>query len=106
MSEADFLVKLRDGATMIADAAQERLEKLGPKESSTDASPDLSMIAWKPVAGPRGPFEIAETEANKNAAFERLTAYLSGHAGKATISDYFVWQLTGSQNIGRKPKQR
>lgn len=30
MSEADFLVKVRDGATMIADACEERLEKVTP----------------------------------------------------------------------------
>jgi hypothetical protein len=104
MSEVDFLVKLRDGATMIADAAQERLEKLGPRGIVTDQIPDLNQVVWKPSTGPKGAFDLAEAKTNENcAAFKDLVSYLAAHAGKATIQGFFVWKFTDSSgSVGRK----
>lgn len=92
---------------MIADAAQERLEKLGPK-GQQDIPPDLSMVIWKDAIGERGPFQVAEAKANaNNPSFSRLMEYLNGHEGKATISGYFAWRFTDtSGSIGRKLKEK
>lgn len=106
--EADFLVRLRDGATMIADAAQERLEKLGPKGAREDVTPDLSSVIWKATTGAKGPFEIAEATSNaKNQAFEGLKSYLAAHSGRAQICGFFVWTFADtSGSVGRKIVQK
>lgn len=72
----------------------------------TNHMPDMTGIIWLPKIGARGSFELADGKANvNNAPFQRLTAYLKSHDGKATIDSYFVWLFTdGSGSIGRKQK--
>jgi hypothetical protein len=93
---------------MISDACEEQIEKMAPKGTKQDMPPDLSMIVWKSTTGPKGPFEIAESKANaNNASFARLTEYLNGHEGKATVSGFFLWKFTdSSKSIGRKVEQK
>ncbi len=59
MSEADFLVKFRDCAQMLADAIQERLEFLAftHTEATEVSSWDPSKIKWQPAQGTSGPYE-------------------------------------------------
>jgi hypothetical protein len=84
--------------------------RLHPQQTNRaeDLPPDLSSIVWKPTAGPRGPFEIAESKTNAQVqAFTRLIQYLNNHQGRATVSGYFVWKFGDtSGSIGRKLAQR
>jgi hypothetical protein len=108
MSDVDLLVKVRDACTLIADACQEKLEKMAPKGTQQDVPPDLAMVIWKPTTGPKGVFEIAESKTNaNNAAFDRLNSYLEAHNGKAQVSGYFLWKFGDSSgSIGRKLVQK
>jgi len=63
MSEVDFLVKVRDGAALILDACQERLEKLMPTPSEPVWSAE--KIVWRPSEGDKGPFEKCTDFQNK-----------------------------------------
>lgn len=107
MSEADFLVKVRDGATMIADACQERLEKLAPSgakgEKSSKTEVDLSRIPWQQADGNKGPYESANDPTNPT--FQELSRILTEHKGKMRIGPYFVWKFTDGTKIGRKRAQ-
>lgn len=84
-------------------------ETIAPREkraqrASEDVPADLMSMIWKPAAGPKGPFEIAESTANvNNASFSRLGEYLAKHEGRAIVTGYFVWKFAdASGSIGRK----
>jgi hypothetical protein len=68
MSEADFLVKVRDGATMIADACQERLEKLSPKEAGPTVAvkeQTFSTLKFEEQQGAKiGSYQVAYEKTN------------------------------------------
>lgn len=89
MSEVDFLVKLRDGATIIADACQERLEKLspiGPQESKENL--DFSSLTWEKKTGTKGEFEQTSDKANNNSElWQQLQTKMKEHKG--------FWQYRG-----------
>lgn len=110
-AKIEMLVKTRDGLRMAADSINEYLETLGPRDRAShteDVFPDLSMVIWKPMTGPKGPFEIADRDSNKNnAAFTRLGEYLNAHGGRATVERFFVWKFSDSSgSIGRKLVQK
>ena len=50
MSNIEFLVKLRDAAEMIADAANEQLEKMAPPEVKYGEK-DFDSLKWETKAG-------------------------------------------------------
>jgi hypothetical protein len=91
VSEADFLVKLRDGATMIADAAQERLERMVPTSVKQDVAvkeETFAILNFEKQAGERlGEFEVASKKANIAEKFQQ--AYTILEKSSATISNRY-----------------
>ena len=103
MSEADFLVKLRDAATLLADAAQERLEKLattGTKETTWNPQ----NITWAKTEGSSGPYEKAEDVNSLD--FKELLKDLGAHKGKLTRDGLFYWKFERGDAVGRKPSKK
>lgn len=56
MSSVDFLVKLRDAAQMMADAANEQLEKMAPPEVKYNEE-DFDKLFWETKEGSKGPYQ-------------------------------------------------
>ena len=105
MSEADFLVKMRDGATMIVDACQERLEKLATtstRETTWKWNPQ--SITWTKAEGSSGPYEKSEDVNSLD--FKELLKDLSAHKGKLTRGGLFYWQFERGDATGRKPSKK
>lgn len=104
MSEdlGEFLVKLRDGAQMIADAARKQLEDMAPSEIKETWDP--TRINWVSSTGPKGPFEIAEDQ--ENPEFKLMLKDLLDHDGKLTKDNIFYWSFKNDTVVGRKPKNR
>lgn len=90
MSEADFLVKLRDGATMIADAAQERLERMAPTATEEKQVPvvleqTFSILTYEKQTGDKlGEYETATKKNNIPEKFQ--SAYNILKQSNATIA--------------------
>jgi len=81
MSEVPFLVKLRDAATMIADAANEQLEKIAPPEAKYDEK-DFDSLFWESKEGSKGPFQQTSKKATNNSdLFQLLQKILKDHNG-------------------------
>lgn len=114
MSEVDFLVKVRDGATMIADACQERLEKLGPKEARQAVAvkeETFTTLKFEDQEGAKiGSYQVAYEKNNIPEKFN--TAHNILQQSNATINtryygqeyDYTYW-LYGSGKIYRQRKK-
>jgi hypothetical protein len=100
LSEADFLVKLRDGATMIADACQERLEKLAPAGVK---GWDAEKIKWVQAQGSSGPYEKSDDVDSLD--FKLMLKDLQEHNGKLSCNGYFYWVFTNGSTVGRKLKK-
>jgi hypothetical protein len=87
----EFLIKLRDGATMIADAAQEQLEKLAPCDVKHDLK-DFASLRWETKQGTKASYEQTSKEANNNSeAFQGLQKILQGHNGFWQSSTHKYW---------------
>lgn len=81
MSDVDFLVKLRDAATMIADAANEQLEKIAPTEVKYNEE-DFEKIFWEAKEGSKGPYQqTSKTATNNHEIFQVLQKILKEHNG-------------------------
>lgn len=87
----DFLVKLRDACQMIADAANEQLEKMSP--AKTEYNPqDFDKLFWENLEGMKGPFQRTSKKANNNSeVFQALQKVLKEHKGFCHIEDYRYW---------------
>ena len=114
MSEIDFLVKVRDGATMIADACQERLEKLGPKEARQTLAvkeETLTTLKFEDQEGAKiGSYQVAYEKNNIPEKFNTARNILQ--QSNATINaryygpEYeFTYWLYGSGKIYRQRKK-
>lgn len=107
MSSVDFLVKLRDGAQMMADAANEYLEKLAPKdEAKHNWNP--SKIPWVLTQGSRGPYEKASAEETSvSPDFVALLEDLKAHGGKLQREGWFYWKFdkATTPTVGRKKRK-
>ena len=98
--EVDFLVKLRDAAAIVLDAANERLESLAPPGAGPSTSYDLSKIKWEPKTGPRGPYEM--TSDTNNPDYKLLLEDLRVHKDKFRKDQFFIWIFEDGKQIGRK----
>jgi hypothetical protein len=95
-SEIDFLIKQRDGAQMVAEGAQiiadacnERLERLAPPEPK---ELDLVKLAWEKRKGEKGEYEQTTEVASQNSnAWKQLKAKLKEHKGFWQNSGYKFW---------------
>lgn len=87
----DFLVKLRDAAQMIADAANEQVEKMAPVEVKYGEK-DFDKLFWEDRQGSKGPFQRTSKKANSNSEiFQALQAVLKEHKGFCHIGAYKYW---------------
>jgi hypothetical protein len=101
MDKLDFLVRVRDGHRMIADAIDEYLETIAPAEvRKTDLVADLEGMVWQSATGPKGVYE--KTKDNKNPSYTRLLKAVKEHQGKMTVSSYFVWLFDDQETIARR----
>jgi len=105
MDKIDFLVKVRDGFMMAADAINEYLEDLAPLGVR---GWDPAKIKWEETQGPSGPYQRATIEDNKNNRdFELLLEDLEKHKGRLTKDGYFYWLFERSKipTVGRKKRK-
>lgn len=87
----EFVVKLRDAVQMIADAANEQLEKMAPPETKY-GDKDFDKLVWEDLQGTKGPFQRTNKKANNNSeVFQALQAILKEHKGFVHIGAYKYW---------------
>ena len=87
----EFLVKLRDGAQQIADAANEQLEKMAPPEI-THSEADFDKLFWENLEGNKGPFQRTSKKATQNhPTFQALQTILKEHNGFCRIGAWKYW---------------
>lgn len=99
MSSVDFLVKLRDAAQMIADAANEQLEKMAPPEVKHSPE-DFDKLFWEEREGTKGPFQRTSKKANNNSeTFQALQAIIREHKGFCKIGQRKYWFDQGDLDI-------
>jgi hypothetical protein len=111
MSEVDFLVKMRDGASMIADACNERLEKLAPPETKEAEQPremrtwnwNPNGIKWTDATGKKGSYE--KSEDYNSLDHKALIKDLAAHQSKLSRDGFFYWLFENGSTIGRKKRQ-
>lgn len=106
MSNVDFLVKLRDAGIMIADAANEQLEKMTPPIVKVD-SKDFNKLQWTKREGSNNnPYEQTDKEDNRNSeAFQALQQILGEHNGFWQNSGYKYWyHQSDKDTIDRRKK--
>ena len=81
MSSVDFLVKLRDAAQMMADAANEQLEKMAPP-SVKYGEKDFDALFWETKQGSKGEYQQTSKNAtNNHPVFQALQAVLKEKKG-------------------------
>lgn len=97
----EFLVKLRDAATMMADAANEQLERLAPKE--TKGLPwAIDKISWQEATGSKGPYFRANAQSTVD--FKNMLEDVKSHGGKLFRDGEFFWVFTDQATVGRKKR--
>lgn len=95
MSDVDFLVKLRDAAQMIADAANEYIETKNPYPEW-----DAGKVQWSAAEGPKGPYERADRQDSGD--FRTLTEDLKAHGGNLSRDNFYYWLFQDDGVVGRK----
>jgi len=86
----EFLVKLRDAAQLIADAANEQLERITPAEVRD--SGDFDTLFWEDREGAKGLYQQTSKKAtNNHEIFQALQAILKEHKGFYHIGAYKYW---------------
>jgi hypothetical protein len=92
MSSIDFLIKLRDAAQMIADAANEHLKKLAPNETTQTTAvkeETFNTLKFERQQGARiGEYEIAYKQ--NNIADKWIHAHNILRQNNATISNRYA----------------
>ena len=101
LSSVEFLVKLRDAAQLMADAANEYLERLAPKEEKHSWDP--LKIKWVQAEGSKGPYERSEDV--NNLEFKAMLNDLASHNGKTQRNGYFYWTFQNGSTVGRKKRK-
>lgn len=99
MSSVEFLVKLREAAQMIADAANEQLEKMTPPEVKYDEK-DFASLKWETKSGTKGEYQQTTKEATNNSTvFQALKQILQDHKGFWQNSSHKYWTHQGNADI-------
>ena len=102
MITIEFMVKLHDAAQMMADAANEYLERQEPTaEANNKWNPE--KIVWKQAQGSKGSYLRSEDTGNPE--FKALLEELEAHKGKLTCNGYFYWKFSSSSVVGRKKRK-
>lgn len=97
IDEIGFLVKLRDGAQTIADAANEYLDTKSPFPNWNPLK-----VKWQQAEGSKGPYERSEDADNPH--FRGMLKDLETHGGKMTENGYFYWVFQDGTIVGRKKR--
>jgi hypothetical protein len=117
--QVDFLIKVRESAQILADAANEYLESLAPPEVRGEKSqrPEAwtdrvgswnpEHITWIAAQGDKGAYEKADVEHNSSGIdFSNLLKDLQEHKDSLTRNNLYYWKFTTGQVVGRKPSRR
>lgn len=95
----EFLVKLRDACQMIADAANEQLEKMAPADIKYKPK-DFDKLFWENLNGSKGPFQRTSKKATNNSdLFQGLQQILKDHKGFCHLGDFKYWFDQGNQDV-------
>jgi hypothetical protein len=102
----EFYVKVRDGAQMIADAANEQLEKMPPHQVKYSEK-DFDGLKWETKEGIKGDYQQTTKEANQNSeVFQALKQILQDHKGFWQTSSHKYWTHKGDPDtIDRRKKE-
>jgi len=113
MSSVEFLLKLRDAAQMMADAANEYLERLAPPEvRETDLHEEpYEELPWEDGEGSKGPYQMATEKDNEGQQqlFNDLRNILKRNNGRFTEKSWRCYYWLGSKDdkiIFRRKKKR
>jgi len=106
MASVEFLVKFRDAAQLMADAANEQLEKMAPPEVKHDPK-EFDKLFWESLSGAKGPFQRTSKKSNNNSdVFQGLQQILKEHRGFSHLGDYKYWFDQGNQDIIDRRKNK
>jgi len=95
----DFLVKLRDAAQQIADAANEQLEKMAPVDVK-QSKEDFDKLAWTEKEGSKAPYQQTTKEGNANSeVFQALQKIIVDRKGFCVLGGYKYWLHQSNQDI-------
>lgn len=95
----EFVLKLRDAAQQIADAANEYLEKQAPADVRAKTE-DFNKLSWTVKEGTKGNYEQTSKEANQNnEIFQELQQILADHKGFWQNSSYKYWNHQDNLDI-------
>lgn len=98
MSDVELLVKIRDGAQLIADACAERLESMAPAEVRELG--DFDMLTWELKQPQNGePYEQADHGKNKVKEFGILQQKLKDHNGFWQTQTCKFWNHMGNLSL-------
>ena len=95
----EFHIKARDAYQMLADAHNEEIEKMTPKEVkySEDA---FNKLSWTEKEGTKGNYEQTTKEANQDSEiFRALRQVLQDHKGFWQNSTHKYWNHQGNPDI-------
>jgi len=99
----DFLIRLRDACQMLADAANQEIERMAPKESGWNPE----KIKWVQAEGSKGTYQrypAQDEKAESTSDFWNMLADLRAHKGKLTRDGLFYWLFSDGATVGRKKK--
>lgn len=102
LASVEFIIKLRDATLMIADAANEYLEKLAPQDEKK-RSWDPSKCRWVWAEGQKGKYQKSDDVDNPQ--FKALIKDLEDHQDKLSRDGWFYWKFSRSAIVGRKQKR-
>jgi len=94
----EFVLKLRDAAQMIADAAEEYLQKEAPADVRAKTE-DFNKLSWAEIEGSKSPYEQTTKEANQNSeVFQALQKVMAEHKGFWQNANYKYWDHQGDKD--------
>lgn len=95
----DFWVKLRDAGKLIADAANEQLEKMAPVQAKYDPK-DFDTLFWEIKQGSKGEYQQTSKKAtNNNPVFQALQTILKEKKGFCILGRYKYWTHQGDVDV-------
>lgn len=100
----EFLVKLRDAGQLIADAANDYLETLIPKQDQQQPLPDFDKLQWETRTGAKADYQQTSKAANSNSdVFQALQKKLQEHPGFWQHNGFKYWiHLNDPDTIDRR----
>jgi len=111
VSEIDLIIKIRDGAQMIADACAEWLEKQIPKEEPSQRAIKVvpkeepyNALPWTDGQGPRGPYQMVKDDGSD--LYRHLKAQLKQNKGRLSLTTHYYWLGSQGDIIFRRAKKK